>query len=216
MTVKFIHHFFTSFKMKLLVTKYLITATALIVVVATIPVLSSVVWAQQSTKGSIINAIRVVVINKPDCWVGKIFHIHSYCPAGMKTTVKIGSTFTSVVEARACEDDPTLCYGMEGIWPISHNVPFEIDAKEGAPPPDHGGPDPMEVINWNFLPPHIIATSERTTVGDCGDKTGTSAGTSCKATWPNYNGTITFDVNYAWEQCGVNYPKSDIQVACKK
>jgi hypothetical protein len=213
MTVRYIHHFFTSFKMKLLVTKCLITATALIVVVATIPVLSSLVWAQQSiggkTGGGIINLLRVVVINKPDCWVGKIFHIHKYCPAGMKTTVKIGSTFTTVVEAEACGDDPTLCYGKEGQWPISYGTPFEIDAKEGVPPPDQG-----DGVNWNFLPPHIVATSESSKVGDCADKTGTSAGTSCKTTWPNYNGTITFDVNYAWEKCG--RPSSEtVKVPCK-
>ena len=204
MTVKYIHDFFPSFKMKFLVTKLLISATALIVVVATIPVLSSLVRAQQPIQGS----IRIIVINKPDCWVGKIFHIHKYCPAGMKTAVKIGSNFRTVVEAEGCDRD--LCHGKEGIWPISPGMPFEIDAKEGAPPPNQG-----YNINWNFLPPHIIATSEKTTVGECGDKTGTSAGSSCKATWPNYSGTITFDVNYAWEKCFTSLQEDDVNIKCK-
>jgi hypothetical protein len=33
------------------------------------------------------------------------------------------------------------------MWPILSGMPFEIEAKEGVPPPDQG-----DGVNWNFLP----------------------------------------------------------------
>jgi hypothetical protein len=38
-------------------------------------------------------------------------------------------------------------HGKEGMWPILSGMPFEIEAKEGVPPPDQG-----DCVNWNFLP----------------------------------------------------------------
>ncbi|HYA85202.1 MAG TPA: hypothetical protein VEH06_17415 [Candidatus Bathyarchaeia archaeon] len=166
------------------VTKCLIAAAALIVIVAMTPL------ALAQKPGALI----VTVYNRANCDNNPLSPAPK-CPAfyNMITGVEIGNKKVTF-PAGECDRALALpCKGPTNTYPITVGQHFAIDANMGSQPVCSSGSKAPN-CTWHLETPHIVS-NPKPAGGQCGDV----SANRCEGVMPDVN-ILNIDVNYHWEK----------------